>query len=41
MIAGQKPVMTKARMAIASFKLRQGLPIGLWSPCAATACGTS
>ena len=28
-IAGQKPVVTKARKSIATFKLRQGLPIGV------------
>lgn len=28
-IAGQKPVITKARKAIANFKIRQGLPIGV------------
>ncbi len=28
LIAGQKPVITKARMAIATFKLRGGQPIG-------------
>ena len=27
-IAGQKPVVTKARKSIAQFKLRQGMPIG-------------
>jgi large subunit ribosomal protein L5 len=27
-IAGQKPVTTKAKKSIASFKLRQGMPIG-------------
>lgn len=27
-IAGQKPVLTRARKAIANFKLREGLPIG-------------
>ena len=27
-IAGQKPVITKARKSIASFKLREGMPIG-------------
>src|SRR2546422_9987794 len=27
-IAGQKPVITKAKKAIASFKLREGMPIG-------------
>ncbi len=28
LIAGQKPVQTKARKAIATYKLRQGMPIG-------------
>jgi len=28
LIAGQKPVTTKARRSIANFKLRQGMPIG-------------
>jgi large subunit ribosomal protein L5 len=28
LIAGQRPVVTKARKAIANFKLRKGLPIG-------------
>lgn len=28
MIAGQKPVITKAKKSIAAFKLRQGMPIG-------------
>ena len=28
LIAGQKPVVTKAKKAIAGFKLRQGMPIG-------------
>ncbi len=27
-IAGQKPVMTKAKKSIAAFKLREGMPIG-------------
>ena len=27
-ITGQKPVITKAKKAIAGFKLRQGMPIG-------------
>jgi large subunit ribosomal protein L5 len=27
-IAGQKPVVTKARKAIAGFKIRQGYPVG-------------
>lgn len=29
LIAGQKPVLTKARKSIATFKLRQGVPIGV------------
>ncbi len=28
MISGQKPVITKAKKSIATFKLRQGMPIG-------------
>ncbi|HEY1014145.1 MAG TPA: 50S ribosomal protein L5 [Herpetosiphonaceae bacterium] len=28
MIAGQKPVVTRAKRSIAAFKLRQGMPIG-------------
>ena len=28
MIAGQKPVITKAKKSIAQFKLREGMPIG-------------
>ncbi|MFH0838225.1 MAG: 50S ribosomal protein L5 [Patescibacteria group bacterium] len=28
-IAGQKPVVTKAKMAISNFKLRQGMPTGI------------
>ena len=28
-IGGQKPVITKAKKSIASFKLRQGMPIGV------------
>ena len=28
LIAGQKPVITKARMAISTFKVREGMPIG-------------
>jgi large subunit ribosomal protein L5 len=28
LIAGQKPILTKARKAIANFKLREGMPIG-------------
>ena len=29
LIAGQKPVLTRARKAISNFKLRQGMPIGV------------
>ncbi|MFA5654769.1 MAG: 50S ribosomal protein L5, partial [Desulfomonilia bacterium] len=28
LISGQRPVVTKARKSIASFKLREGMPIG-------------
>jgi len=35
-ISGQKPVVTKARKAIANFKLREGMPIG----CTLTLRGT-
>ena len=28
LIAGQKPVITKAKKSIAGFKLREGMPIG-------------
>src|SRR5438477_12841347 len=31
-IAGQKPVITRAKKSIASFKLRQGMPIGVMVP---------
>ena len=33
-IAGQKPVITKARKAIAGFKIREGYPSAAWSRCA-------
>jgi large subunit ribosomal protein L5 len=29
LIAGQKPVITKAKKSIAAFKLREGMPIGV------------
>lgn len=29
LIAGQKPVVTRAKKAIAGFKIRQGMPVGL------------
>src|SRR5204862_361104 len=35
LITGQKPIVTKARKSIASFKLREGMPIG----CAVTLRG--
>ena len=38
LIAGQKPVITKSRKAIATFKLRGGLGIGARSRCAARRC---
>ena len=28
-IAGQKPIITKAKKSIAAFKLREGMPIGV------------
>ena len=37
-IAGQKPIVTKAKKSIAAFKLREGMSIGAWSRSAATAC---
>lgn len=30
-VAGQKPVLRKAKKAISNFKLREGLPVGLFS----------
>jgi large subunit ribosomal protein L5 len=41
MIAGQKPVITKAKKSIAGFKLREGNAIGVKVTLAATACGSS
>jgi large subunit ribosomal protein L5 len=41
LIAGQKPVITKAKKSIAQFKLREGMPIGARSRCAASACTSS
>ena len=29
-ITGQKPVVTRAKKAIAGFKIRQGMPVGIW-----------
>ena len=40
-IAGQKPVVTKARKAIAGFKIREGYPIGCMVTLRATACTSS
>ena len=31
-IAGQKPVITKAKKSIAAFKVRQGMPLGASNP---------
>ena len=36
-IAGQKPIMTKARKAISNFKLRENVPIGVMVTLAARA----
>jgi large subunit ribosomal protein L5 len=40
-IAGQKPVMTKARKSIAGFKIRQAIRSAAWSPCVVRACSNS
>jgi ribosomal protein L5 len=38
-IAGQKPVITKARKSIATFKVREGMPtLAPRSPCARHGC---
>jgi large subunit ribosomal protein L5 len=41
MITGQKPVITKARKSIATFKLRQGCRSGVVSPSGASGCMSS
>ena len=38
LIAGQKPVVTRAKKSIAGFKLREGMPIGAKVPCGETGC---
>ena len=38
LIAGQKPVVTKARKSIANFKVRQGMPVG--AKVTQTSCST-
>ena len=40
-IAGQKPVITKAKKSIAQFKLREGMPIGCKVTFAASGCSSS
>ena len=40
-ITGQKPIITKAKKSIASFKLREGRPSARWSPCAGRRCTSS
>ena len=40
-IAGQRAVVTRAKKSIATFKLRQGMPIGCASRSAASACTSS
>ena len=37
-IAGQRPVITKAKLSISNFKLREGQPIGCKVPCVAVRC---
>jgi large subunit ribosomal protein L5 len=41
MIAGQKALINKAKRSIASFKLREGMPIGTSVTLGLRACGTS
>jgi large subunit ribosomal protein L5 len=41
LIAGQKPVITKARKSIATFKLRENMPIGCKVTLRKTACTSS
>jgi len=40
-IAGQKPIITKAKKSIASFKLREGVAIGTMVTLAARRCTSS
>jgi len=40
-IAGQKPVVTKARKSIATFNCARGRRSAAWSRCAATGCTSS
>ena len=40
-IAGQKPVVTKARKSIANFKIRAGYPIGCMVTLRGLACTSS
>ena len=41
LIAGQKPVITKARHAIATFKVRENMPIGCKVTLRKTGCTSS
>lgn len=40
-IAGQKPMVTRTRKAIANFKIRETCRSAAWSPSVANACMTS
>ena len=40
-LTGQKPVVTRREEVDRAFKVREGMPIGAWSRCAATGCGSS
>jgi large subunit ribosomal protein L5 len=41
LIAGQKPVITKAKKSIAGFKVREGMPIGVKVTLRGAACTSS
>ena len=38
-LAGQAPVVVKAKMSVSNFKLRQGMPVGIKVTFAETICG--
>src|SRR3546814_5142621 len=41
LITGQQPVVTKAKVSVATFKLREGMRWAARSPCAASGCTSS
>lgn len=41
LITGQKPVVTRAKKAIAGFKIREGMPVGVMVTLRAIACTLS